>query len=128
MTALSDALEQAQTRAVAVLAKQYVGGAADEAEVAARLDAVGLTDAIDRGRWLAALDVIREGGGEAPAETNGTRKDDPMSDKQRDYILKLCSERNLEPPDSPLTKSQASEIIDSIDRGTYDPAKWKVPF
>ena len=128
MSALAEALQAAQTRAVAVLAKQYVGGTKTEGEVTGCLEAVGLTDEVDRLRWLAALDVIRDGGSEAPAETNGKSKDEAATQKQLDLILKLCRDKQLVPPDQPLTKSDASEIIDSIDAGTYDPAKWKLPF
>ena len=131
MTALSDALEQAQTRAVAVLAKQYVGGEKAGDDLRHALDALGLTDAVDQNRWIIALEVIRNGGGEAPAETNGKPKPEPASDKQTAFIAKLLAEKGVVPddfPDSPLTKDQAHEIIDTLQAGTYEPSKWKLPF
>lgn len=128
MTALSDALETAQTRAVAVLAKQYIGGIKDVEAVAAALDAVGLTDEVDRQRWLATLDVIREGGGEAPAETNGKPKPEPATQKQKDYIVDLCQKANLPYPEEVRTKDEAHAIIEALQAGTYDPATWRVPF
>ena len=41
MSALADALAQAQTRAVAALGKQYVGGQLDSDAVRIALDSVG---------------------------------------------------------------------------------------
>lgn len=129
MTALSDALESSQARAVAVLAKEYVGGVRDVEAVAAALDAIGLTDEVDRQRWLASLDVIREGGGEAPAETNGAKaKTEPATDKQKAFIAKLCDEKQQPYPDDVRTKDEAHAIIESLQAGTYDAAKWRVPF
>ena len=131
MTALSDALEQAQTRAVAVLAKQLMGGTRDVDHVKASLESIGLTDEVDAQRWLLALAIIRDGGGEAPAEPNGKPKPEPASDKQTAFIAKLLAEKGVVPddfPDSPLTKDQAHEIIDTLQAGTYEPSKWKLPF
>lgn len=131
MTALSDALAVAQARAVAALAKQYVGGTLDVEAVSAALEAVGLTDSVDKARWLAALDVIREGGGEAPAETQPVRNDrdtKQASKAQLDLIRTMCEERKVVQPDTPLTWDQAHEIIDSLKAGTYNPDKWKLPF
>lgn len=31
-------------------------------------------------------------------------------------------------PDGPLSKTQASEIIDSLQNGSYEPDTWTVPF
>lgn len=131
MTALSEALEAAQTRAVAVLAKQYVGGAKGAAEVTEALEAVGLTDSVDRLRWFSALEVIRDGGGEAPAETNGKPKAEPATEAQTRFIGKLLDEKGISPddfPNKPLSKEDAHEVISSLQAGTYDPAKWTVPF
>ncbi len=47
MTALADALTAAQSRAVAALGKQYVGGTMDEDAVRIALDSVGLSDPAD---------------------------------------------------------------------------------
>ena len=129
MSALSDALESSQARAVAVLAKEYVGGVRDVEAVAAALDAIGLTDEVDRQRWLASLDVIREGGGEAPAETNGTKaKAEPATEKQKAFIVKLCDEKQQPYPDDVRTKDEAHMIIEALQAGTYDAEKWRVPF
>ena len=120
MSALSDALQSSQARAVAVLAKEYVGGVRDVEAVAAALDAIGLTDEVDRQRWLASLDVIREGGGEAPAETNGAKqKVEPATDKQKAFIAKLCEEKGQPYPDDVRTKEDGHAIIESLQAGTY---------
>jgi len=55
----------------------------------------------------------------------------PASDKQLRYMAKLLDEKHIDVsahPDGPFTKEQASEIIDALQAGTYDPAKYRVPF
>ena len=130
MTALSDALAAAQARAVAALAKAYVGGTISEERVRDALPLVGLKDPTDSDEWLAALDILKELGGAAPAEakpaTDG--KPEPASDAQLAYIAKLVKDSGVQAPDLPLTKAQASEVIETIKAGTYDPVKWSVPF
>lgn len=131
MTALSEALEAAQTRAVAVLAKQYVGGTIGDGQVHDSLTAIGLTDDVDARRWLEALDVIRDGGGEAPAEANGKPKSEPATEAQTRFIGKLLDEKAISPddfPNKPLSKEDAHEVISSLQAGSYDPSKWTVPF
>ena len=128
MSALADALAQAQTRAVAALGKQYVGGTLDSDAVRIALDSVGLTDPADTERWLAALDILRETGSSAPAEAAQRNGDAPASDAQWTLIRKLADERKLVAPEGPLTKVQAHEVIDTLKAGTYDADKWAVPF
>lgn len=130
MSALADALTAAQTRAVAALGKQYVGGTMDEDAVRIALDSIGLQDPADTNRWLAALDILRETGAALPS-ANGTaeKPPEPASDAQLQLIEKLCREKNVtQRPDLPLTKQEAHEIIDTLKAGTYDPVKWSIPF
>ena len=131
MTPLSDALTAAQRSALAALEKAYVAEQVDEREMRASLAALGISDPVDIGFLLAALDVLREWGVSAPTMTERVTeaKDEPASQKQLDYIESLMQGRDPEHiPDGPLTKAQASEVIDTIQKGTYDPAKWRVPF
>lgn len=128
MTALADALEQAQRRAVAALGKQYVGGQLDSDAVRIALDSIGCTDPTDTERWLAALDLIRETGAELPRENGAKPQEDQASDAQLTLMRRLAGERGASVPDGPLTKAQASEIITTLKAGTYDPTKWAVPF
>jgi len=129
---LSDALTTAQRRALAALEKAYVAGQVEAETMTASLEACGITDPIDLAFLLSSLDVLREWGVAAPTMSERVAREDasqqPASDKQRDYIAKLCEEKQLERPDEPLSKAEASEIIDAIQKGTYDPAKWRVPF
>lgn len=129
MTALADALTAAQSRAVAALGKQYVGGTMDEDAVRIALDSIGLQDPADTNRWLAALTILRETGAAVPTGNGATAEPEPASNAQLQLIEKLCREKNIEHrPDLPLTKADAHEIIDTIKAGTYDPSKWRVPF
>ena len=129
MSALTDALEAAQRRAVTSLAKQYVGGALDEDAVRIALDTIGLTDPADTNRWIAALDILRETGAELPRENGAKQKVDELaSEAQWTLIRRLADERTQVAPEGPLTKVQASEIINELKAGTYDPTKYAVPF
>jgi hypothetical protein len=129
VSALAEALVAAQRRALAAMEKGYVAGHYDETELRLQLDAMGLSDSVDTDRLLVALAVIRDLGAAVPAETNGAPKPpDLASEAQWTLLRKLATERKLEPPEGPLTKPQAHEVIDSLKAGTYDPAKWSVPF
>lgn len=129
MSALAEALVAAQRRALQAVEKAYVAGQLDGEEATARLTECGITDPVDLAYLLAALDVLKEWGAPVPAEPKGNGETDKASDKQLQLIADLCKRKNLLAPDPDLlTKAQASEIIDSIDQGTYDPEKWTVPF
>lgn len=130
MSALAEALVAAQTRAVAALGKQYVGGAVDAETVRADLESIGLTDDVDTTRLLAAWDILHSTGAPAPSETNGAtaKGPEPATDAQLALIARMVAEKNVTGPDLPITKQNAHEIIDSLKNGSYDPAKWKVPF
>ena len=133
MTALSDALTAAQRSALAALEKAYVAGAIDSEAMVAALESAGISDPVDTAFLLSALDVLKEWGVAAPnlterlARENGTNE--PASDKQRALIADLCRRKNVSQPDlAGLTKPKASELIDSLNDGSYDPQKWSVPF
>ena len=122
LSALAEALVAAQSRAVAALGKQYVGGQLDSDAVRIALDSVGLTDPSDTERWLNALDIIRETGAAMPnGDTPGT-SEKPSSLAQRNLIDKLCDERGIVRPQShPRTFAEASAVIDKIKRGSFNP-------
>ena len=130
MSALADALAAAQSRAVAALGKQYVGGQLSAESVIAHLDGIGLSDPTDTRRWILALDILRATGAALPAEppSGEAKPDDKATDAQLALIAKLVAEKKVAAPDLPITKPQAHEIIDTLKAGTYDPGKWTVPF
>lgn len=136
MSALAEALEQVQRRAVAALAKQYVGRQLDADAVRIALDSIGCTDPTDTERWLNALDLIRETGAELPRENGGgkQRQDEPATTAQRERIKRDVAKLHGEDAaaalasEPTLTKAQASEIISSIVAGTFELDRWAVPF
>ena len=136
MTALADALVAGQRRAVAAIEKQYAAGRIEADTVKERLDAIGLTDTVDQERLLAALDTIMEYGAALPAEpTNGAeRPQEPATDAQRARIKRDIAQRHGDDAathiasEPSLTKAQASEIIDSIAKGTFELDKYWIPF
>jgi hypothetical protein len=111
--------------------KQYAAGRMDAVEATELLETIGLTDSVDQERLLLALDFIRDTGASLPSEpTNGTRspETDKATDAQLALIAKLVAEKKVVGPDLPITKVQAHEIIDGLKGGTYDAAKWVLPF
>jgi hypothetical protein len=131
VTPLSDALTAAQRSALAALEKAYVAQGVNAEQFATHLEALGISDPIDVAFLLNALDVLREWGVSAPTMTERVVKQAEFaSDKQQTLIRDLCERKNQQPPSAmgALTKASASEIIDSLQNGTYDFEKWNVPF
>jgi hypothetical protein len=132
VSALADALVAAQSRAVAALGKQYVGGQMNEDELRVALDSIGMTDPTDIARWVAALDIITATGAALPTVNGASERKDPATepatDAQWTLLRRLATEKKQPAPDGPLTKAQAHEIIDTLKAGTYDAAKWSIPF
>jgi len=127
VSALAEALIAAQAKALAALEKAYVRGTIDGEELTERMNEIGLTDAVDQGLLIAALDTLKEHGAGAPAQPERTA--DKPTAAQVAYIGKLCREREIVIPDmAGVTRAQASEIIESLQAGTYDASKWEVPF
>jgi hypothetical protein len=131
VSALADALVAAQRRALAAVEKQYAAGNLEPDAVREQLDAIGLSDTVDVARLLAALDLIRDYGASLPAEpapANGKPETEKATDAQLALIAKLVKEKNQPPPDGPLTKQEAHEVIDGLKAGTYDAGRWRVSF
>jgi hypothetical protein len=111
--------------------KQYAAGKLEPDAVREKLTAIGLTDDVDADRLIAALDLIREYGAALPSEpVNGAaaKGPEPATDAQLALVADLVKRKNVAAPDLPLTKTDAHEIIDTLKAGTYDAAKWTVPF
>jgi hypothetical protein len=138
---LSEALTAAQRSALAALEKAYVAGKLDpredtpeamsaEAALASQLHKIGISDPVDVSFLASALDVLREWGVSAPNLTERVTeaKVEPASQKQWDYIHKLCEEKHTTTPGGVLTKAQASQAIEQLQSGKYDPESWNVPF
>ena len=133
MTALSEALAAAQRAALAALGKRYVAEPIEAEELHAILDAMGCTDKVEQVQLVAAWETLRQTGTGAPtAKPEPAEKPspdhEPASDAQWGFIRQLCREKNLAEPDTSLTKTTASQVIDQLKDGSYDPAKWSVPF
>ena len=115
MSALSDALAQAQARAVSALAKQYVSGQMSRATVEVALAGIGLLDPTDTAYWLASLEAIRDGGAAAPGEAraNGNGGGE-ATEAQLKLIGRLCDDKQRPAPTEPLTKDEASKLIEQL--------------
>lgn len=132
MSALSEALDHSQAKALAALFKGYTRRAdePDDELFAGLMHKIGLDDDVQIAFLLAAWRIMRDDREALPAG-NGVApqsEPEPASDAQLALIRKLCDERKLEPPNKPLTKQTATQVIDEIKAGRYDPAKWTVPF
>ena len=140
MSALSEALLAAQRSALAALGKAYVGSPRTDDELDAEKDTlrealgqIGCTDSVEQRQWIASLDVLRATGAAAPSETKPAAEKsppeiEPASDRQWGFIRQLCREKNLAEPDAVLTKATASQVIEQLQAGTYNPADWYTPF
>lgn len=140
MSALAEALVAAQRRALASLEKAYVAGKLGEPGegdlLAQKLAECGMTDVIEADYLRSSLDVIREWGASVPVEQNGKREDDKATDAQRARIRRDLRDKLKRHPDEieavagepTLTKAKASDLIEAIVEGRYDPAQWAVPF
>lgn len=134
MTALAEALLTAQRGALAALGKDYIGrpdAGRPVEEVEEALCAIGCTDKLEQAQLIAAWDVLREHGAQAP-RTNGQAKppaeDEPASEAQWTLLRKLADERGKIAPDGPLTKAKASQAINALKAGTYNADDYTAPF
>jgi hypothetical protein len=132
VSALAEALLVAQRQAIGALSKAYIAGAFEddgEAGLIANLDRLGATDAVDQSYLRECLDTLRTWGAPSP-QANGKPDpaNEPASDRQTAYIKSLADDRNLIAPDGPLTKEQASKVIEQLKAGTYNPDEWVAPF
>jgi Spy/CpxP family protein refolding chaperone len=132
VSALAEALVAAQRRALAAMEKQYAAGKFDGIVARQLMNEIGLNDDVDQDRLLNALDIIRQYGAPLPAEpSNGApaeKRPEPATEAQLALIRRLVQEKNAAGPDQPLTKQEAHEVIDTLKAGTYDEAKWSIPF
>ena len=130
MSALSDAVEVVQRKAITALGSRYIRGAdePDDDEYRNRLDVLGCTDDTEVAWMLAGWRVLREERAAAPGEPVASRAAEkesrPASDAQWKRIRDDCKRANLEVPQGPLSMRQASETIEALAAGTYEP----VPF
>jgi hypothetical protein len=131
VSALAQALEAAQAKAVAALAKDYVrgDGVPSDEDYFAELARIGLDDVPDCRALLAAWYILRERGEKPPAEqaprSNGSEQ---ATDAQWKLIRKLADEKGTVAPEGPLTKANAHAIIDQLKAGIYKPDEWVIPF
>jgi hypothetical protein len=132
MTALAEALLAAQRQAIGALAKPYLAGNLAVDEVTARLIGMGCNDVIDQTQLLAAWDVLGEWGVAAPKATQAEPQRDPAtepaSEAQLKYLRDLADKKGTTAPDGQLTKARASEAIEQLKAGTYNPDEWTAPF
>jgi hypothetical protein len=131
VTALAEALVAAQRRALTAVEKAYLARTITREAAEKLMDGFGQTDEVDRQQLFAALDTVQMFGAQAPPEPKPANdwRAEPMTNPQRNKITGLCDTQKVVYPDfEGLTKGQASEIIESLQAGTYDPDKWSIPF
>jgi len=130
MSALSDAVEVAQRKAIVALGSRFIRGAAEPKtdEYREMLNLLGCTDDTEVTWLIASWTVLREEKAAAPGEPVASRaaatEEKPASDRQWERIRRDCKTAGVEVPQGPLTMRQASETIEQLAAGTYEP----VPF
>jgi hypothetical protein len=137
VTALSDALLAAQKGALNATAKQIQAGKyeGDFDSFRLMLDTLGCNDRTEQEQLWSALDVIKKTGAQVPKVTerppasySERRETEKATEAQMALIERLVRENGLQAPDTPLSKVDASRVIEQIKAGEYDPAAWTVPF
>jgi hypothetical protein len=131
VSALAEALLAAQRQAIGAAAKAYVAGDGDDygAELfTTTLDAMGCTDKVEQAQLLSALDTLRKHGAAPVANGKPDTAAEPATEAQLRYIADLTNERGVIAPDGPLTKEQASKVIEQLKAGSYVADEWTVPF
>jgi hypothetical protein len=137
MSVQSEALAAAQRAALNATAKQIAAGkyVGDFDSFRFMCDAIGCGDRTEQEQTWAAWDVVRQTGAIAPKATDTPpqsyserRETEKATDAQLALIDRLVREKGLQGPDTPLSKADASRVIEQIKAGEYDPAAWTVPF
>jgi hypothetical protein len=135
VSALAEALVAAQRATLTAMAKahvSYLDGEPNKDAFHALLNSIGCTDQVEQEQLWAAWDTLRSAGAAPPTgqpPLNGEpKKPEPASDAQLALIARLVKEKKAQPPDLPLNKVEAHEVIDTLKAGTYDYAKWHVAF
>jgi hypothetical protein len=132
VSALSQALEASQSKAVAALGKAYVrrDETPDDELFTGLLKKIGLDDDVAIAFLLSAWAILREEKAAPPQEQAQRREqtEREASPAQLARIKRDCHTAGLEEPNKPLTMNQASGIIEALAAGTYDAGEWTVPF
>ncbi len=131
MSALGQALEASQGKAVAALGKAYIRReeTPDDDLFRGLLVKIGLDDDTAITFLLAAWSVLREEKAQPPGEQQPAAKSsEPATDAQWKYIRKLADEKGTTAPGGPLTKEKASTVIEQLQAGTYKADDYEVPF
>jgi hypothetical protein len=135
MTALSQALEASQNKAVAALGKAYIrrDEAPDDELFDGLLKKIGLDDEVYIGFLLSAWAILRDLREQPPGEQEPLVASPELATQaQRDFIDKLMDDAGHVRFDrsdlARIHKPRASELIAELKAGTYDPSKWDVGF
>lgn len=131
MTALTQALEASQAKAIAALGKSYIRRTddPDDSLYAAMLAGLGVDDELGVSFLLASWAVLREQRDQPPGEQAPAAKTtEPASDAQWSLIRKLADEKGTTAPVGPLSKAQAHTVIDQLKAGTYKADDYEIPF
>jgi hypothetical protein len=129
MSGFPESLTAYQDAAVKALGKRYIRGVdePDDAEFRLKLHDLGVEDGLGITWMLTAWRVLRDER-EQPPEVRpaSVAADSEASEAQWSLIRRLLD--GAAPPDGPLTKEQASMVIDQLKDGSYKAEAWAVPF
>ncbi len=133
MSALGQALEASQAKAVAALGKAYVRREEqpDDDLFRGLLVKIGLDDDTAITFLLAAWSVLREEKAQPPGEQAPSSVglgNDPATEAQWNLIRKLADDKGTTAPAGPITKATAHIVIDKLKSGTYKADDYEVPF
>lgn len=120
VTALSEALAQAQRSAIAAIGRTYVHEPFDADIAKDAFDKMGLRDKIEQDELINAWALTNAYGGQLPTNEGPFRMphsangpEPAATEAQNVLIKKLAQEKGIEIPSGFLTKQQAHEWIDA---------------
>jgi hypothetical protein len=129
MSGFPESLTAYQDAAMKALAKRWIRGLEEPEPEAyrAQFRQVGITDDFGIGFMLNCWAVLREEREQLPEVVPASvAADNQASEAQWSLIRRLLDGRKE--PDRPLTKDEASRVIDQLKDGSYKPEAWQVPF
>jgi hypothetical protein len=129
MSGFPESLTAYQDAALKALGRRYIRSVDDPDPDTYRLQlvALGVNDELGIQWMLESWKVLREEREQPPEVVPASvAADKQASDAQWSLIRQLL--KGQKPPDGPLTKDEASRVIDQLKDGSYKAEAWAVPF
>ena len=131
---LADALSASRSKAIAALGRAYVrrDDEPDDDLFRGLMHSMGLDDDVAISFLLHAWKVLREEKAQAPGDGAAAGqayvervRSEPATEAQLQRIQRDVERAGVVGPTRPLTKLEASQVIESLKENRYDPDRWQ---